>query len=173
MPMPDSDLPPLSAKDLNDVCSRTMYTIDGLWFLAVEKEFGFETAFELNQRVWARCSLIHSRRMLNKLNLDGKPPLERLVGLLSADPMMSVHHGQVTTRTDSTLVFRAVDCPIQVARIRAGRGVYNGKPGCMLYFDAFAKLTDPRIETTCLACAPNPENPEYWCEWQFSLPQNK
>ncbi len=171
--MPDTDLPALSAKDLNDVCSRTMYTIDGLWFLAVEEQFGFEAAFELNQKVWARCSFIHGRRLMNKLNLDGKPPLERLTSLLSADPMMSVHKGQITTPGDNILVFRCIDCPIQVARIKAGKGVYNGKPGCSLYFNAFAKLIDPRIETTCLACAPNPENPEYWCEWQFKLAEDR
>jgi hypothetical protein len=171
--MPDSDFPPLSAKDLNEVCSRTMFTIDGLWFQAVEEKFGFEAAFKLNQVVWAKGSFIHGRRLLKKLNLEGNPPLEKIIGMVSADPMSCVHRPQVTTLTDTTLVLRFIDCPIQVARIKAGRGVYNGKPGCGLYYDAFAKLIDPRIETTCLACAPNPDNPEYWCEWQFRIAEEK
>ncbi len=168
--MSDSDSQPLSAKDLNDVTSRTMYTIDVLWFLAVEEQFGFETAFEMNQKVWARCSPIHGQRLLKKLKLEGKPPLEQLVRLLTADPMTSVHHIKVTQHTHKILVFRSIDCPIQVARIKAGKGVYNGKPGCGIYYAALAKLIDPGIETTCIACAPNPENPEYWCEWEFNLP---
>lgn len=169
--MPDSDLPDLSAEDLMEVCSRTMYSIDGLWFLAIEEQFGFEAAFELNQVVWARCSFIHGRRLLNKLNLEGKPPLERFIAMLFADPMMAVHNPQVPILTDTRAVFRCIDCSIQVARIRDGRGVYDGKPGCSLLLTAYAQLIDPRIETTCLACAPNPENPEYWCEWEFTLPK--
>jgi hypothetical protein len=33
--------------------------VDGLWFLAVEEEFGFETAFKLNQQVWKKASLLN------------------------------------------------------------------------------------------------------------------
>src|SRR3990172_130376 len=167
--MPDSDLPDVSAEAFREVCSRTILTIDGLWFLAVEKAFGFEVAFKLNQEVWSRCSFIHGRRLLNRLNLDTKPPLERLLALLLADPLVSVHQGKVTARTETRLVLSCMDCPVQTARIRDGRGVFHGKPGCTLLFEAYAKLVDPRIETTCLSCAPNPENPEYWCEWEFKI----
>ena len=140
--MPDSDLPALSAEALMEVCSRTMFSIDGLWFLAVEEQFGFEAAFELNQRVWARCSFIHGRRLLNKLNLEGKKPLERLMAMVFADPIMSVHNSQVLTLTDTRAVLRCINCPIQVARLRDGRGVYNGKPGCTLLLKAYAQLID-------------------------------
>jgi hypothetical protein len=167
--MSQSDFPALSAEDLMQACSRSMYTIDGLWFLSVEEEFGFEAAFELNQRVWSRCAPIHGRRMMKRLKLEGRPPLEALAALLLADPLMLVHKPQTPVMTENRMVFRAVECPIQVARIRDGRGVYNGKPGCSLFFKAYAHLIDPRIEVTCLSCAPNPDNPEFWCEWEFKI----
>ena len=28
---------------------------------------------------------------------------------------------------------------------------------------------DPRIETRCVACPPDPHPEEYWCAWEFSI----
>ena len=47
--MPDFDLKAIPADELREVCSRTFYTIDGLWFLAVEEKYGFDAAFELTR----------------------------------------------------------------------------------------------------------------------------
>ncbi len=171
--MPDFDFHTASAEALNEVGSRSLYTVDGLWFLAVEEEFGFETAFRLNQTVWERASLIHGRRLLKKLNIEGKHPLRALVEMVHNDPMMLVHRPEVASLTDTSALLRCIDCPIQVARIRDGRGVYDGKPACTILFKTYAGLIDPGIEVTCLACAPNPENPDYWCEWEFKFTGNK
>ncbi|MDP6500881.1 MAG: DUF6125 family protein [Dehalococcoidales bacterium] len=57
--MPDFDFQPAPAEVLNEVGSKSLYTVDGLWFLAVEEEFGFETAFKLNQQVWKKASLLN------------------------------------------------------------------------------------------------------------------
>jgi hypothetical protein len=155
---------------LREVCSRTFYTIDGLWFLAVEDKYGFETAFEMNQAVWRRASPIIGRRLLKNLDTEGKPPIQMLLKLLHADPLMHVHKPEVVEQTGNKAVFRCTECPTQVARIRDGKGVYNGVPGCSLLFESYAEIIDPRIKVTCNACAPDPDNPEYWCEWVFELP---
>ena len=49
--------------------------------------------------------------------------------------------------------------------------VYDGVPGCSTLFEIYAELIDPRIKIRCIACAPNPDNPEYWCEWELEIPQ--
>lgn len=171
--MPDFDFSTIPTDSLREVCSRTFYTIDGLWFLAVEEKYGFETAFEMNQAVWQQASPIIGRRLLKNLDLEGKPTLSALLELIFADPLMFVHKPEVVSMTDTRAVFRCIECPIQAARIRDGKGVYNGKPGCSLLFESYAEIIDPHIKTTCLACAPNPDNPEYWCEWDFEIPQDK
>ncbi len=168
--MPDFDFTAIPAEELREVCSRTYYTIDGLWFLAVEEKYGFDVAFEMNQVVWQKASPIIGKRLLKKLDLDEKPPLQALLELIFADPLTYVHRPEVVTLTDTRAVFRCIECPIQVARIRDGKGVYNGEPGCLLLFKSYAELIDPHIEVSCVACAPNPENPEYWCEWEFKIP---
>jgi len=168
--MPDFNYSAIDNETLREICSRTFYTIDGLWFLAVEDKYGFETAFEMNQVVCRQASPIIGRRLLKNLNIEGKPPLEALLELIHADPLMYVHRPVVVSLTDNRAVFRCTECPIQAARIRDGKGVYNGKPGCSLLFQAYAELIDPRINVTCVACVPNPDSPEYWCEWAFDIP---
>ena len=171
--MPDFDLTAIDNDSLREVCSRTLYTIDGLWFLVVEDKYGFETAFKMNQVVWAQASPIIGKRLIKNLDIEGKPPLYALMELIHADPLMFVHKPEVTALTDNRAVFRCTKCPIQVARIRDGKGVYDGKPGCSKLFQAYAELIDPRIKVSCVACAPNPENPEYWCEWVCEIPKEE
>jgi hypothetical protein len=171
--MPDFRFSPIPVENFKEVCSRNLYTIDGLWFLAVEEKYGFEVAFEMNQVVWGRASSIIGKRLLKNLDLEDKPPLQALLELIFADPIMYAHRPEVVTLTDTEAVFRCIECPVQVARIRDGKGVYDGKPGCSVLFETFAGIINPRIEVTCIACAPNPDNPEYWCEWEFKLPQDK
>ena len=168
--MPDFNFTAIPNEQLREICSRTYYTIDGLWFLAVEEKYGFDVAFEMNQVVWERASSIIGKRLVKNLNLDGKPPLQALLELIFADPLMYVHRPEVVTLTDTTAVFRCIECPIQVARIRDGKGAYDGKPGCSLLFESYAGLIDPSIEVSCVTCAPNLNDPEYWCEWQFEIP---
>ena len=170
--MSDFDRSGLSREDLMEVASRTYYTIDGLWFLAVEDAFGFETAFTMNQTVWQQAGPIMGKRLLKYIDTEGKQPLRVLMELLFADPLMQVHKPVVTELTASKAVFRCLECPIQSARLREGRGVYNGIPGCSILYNAYAGTVDEHITTRCLACAPDPENPEYWCEWVFELPEN-
>ncbi|MFC2014546.1 DUF6125 family protein [Chloroflexota bacterium] len=171
--MTDPDFSAISAEALNEVCFRNLYTVDGLWFLAVEEQFGFETAFKMNQAVWEKGSFILGKRLLNSLDIEAKTPLQAFITMVLAEPLMVVHNPEVTTLTDTRAILHFIECPIQVARIRDGRGVYDGEPGCTIFLKTYAGLIDPDIEVNCLACAPNPEKPDYWCEWEFTFPQDK
>ncbi|MFC2056588.1 DUF6125 family protein [Chloroflexota bacterium] len=170
--MPDFDFSKIPTDTLIEVCSRSLHTVDGLWFLAVEEKYGFDAAFELNRNVWQRCSLIHGKRILRNFAIKEDTPLQTLIKLIQADPLLFVQRPEVVTLTDTRAVLRFLECPTQVARIRDGRGVYPGKPTCTIFFKTYASLVDPSIKVTCLACAPNPGSPEYWCEWEFEISQN-
>lgn len=167
--MSDLNFTPIPDEVFKEICARSLYTVDGVWFLAVEDKYGFDVAFEMNRAVWRRISPIIGRRILKNLDVEGKPPLRALMELVLADPMIRVHSPEVVTLMDNHAVLRFIDCPVQVARIRDGKGVYDGVPGCSTLFEAYSELIDPRIKVNCVACAPSPENPEYWCEWEFEL----
>ena len=170
--MPDFDYSQIPVDTLIETCSRSIHTVDGLWFLAVEAKYGFDTAHEMNSEVWRTCSLIHAKRVLSNFKIKEDTPLKTLIKLINTDPLLFTHRPVVVSLTDTRAVIRCLHCPTQVARIRDGKGVYPGEQGCTIFYEAYAELVDPRIKVTCVSCAPNPESPDYWCEWQFEFPKD-
>ena len=51
---------------------KELTALDGLWFLEVEKELGYEAANKINMEVWRRCGPILVREMKKIFHLEGK-----------------------------------------------------------------------------------------------------
>ena len=62
-----------------------------------------------------------------------------------------------------------VDCRVQSTRKRKGLDDFPCKSVGIVEYEGFAKAIDPRIETKCIACPPDPHPEEYWCAWEFTL----
>ena len=168
--MPGFDYSQIPGEKLVEVFSRSLTTIDGLWFLAIEQKYGFDAAMEMDIEVWRRFSSIHGRRVIRTFTIKEDTPVRTLIKLVQADPLMAVQKPEVVTLTDDKAIFRCMDCPTQVARIKDGKGVFPGQPVCQAMYTAYAEAIDPRIKITCLASPPDTENVPYWCEWQFEIP---
>jgi len=78
----------------------------------------------MNQHVWKQIGPIYARRLLKKMKLDGKAPLEKLAALVVSDPIMAVRKTYMTTLDDEKLVIRTQNCPPSEARYKAGRGYF-------------------------------------------------
>lgn len=65
----------LSESQIADYFHRCYKSVDGLWFLMVEKEFGFEKALEIDNEVWKVFSKTQIRKIRsffeNKENFEG------------------------------------------------------------------------------------------------------
>jgi len=46
---------------------------------------------------------------------------------------------------------------------------YPCKPVGIAEYSHFAKTIDPRIQTRCVACPPDPHPEGYWCAWEFFI----
>ena len=164
------DYSQIPKEKLVEVCSRSLNTIDGLWFLAIEQKYGFDTALEMDIEVWRRFSLIHARRLVKNFAIKEDNPIQAIIKLFEVDPLSNLSKPEIVTLTDNKAVFRCTDCPAQVARLREGKGLFPGKQICLNMYRAYAEVIDPRIEVTCLASPPDVKAPPYWCEWQFEIP---
>ena len=167
--MPGLDHSQIPRERLVEVFSRSLTTIDGLWFLAVEQKYGFDVALELDVEVWRRLGLIQARRVVKNFAIKEDSPIRAIINVLQVDPIMFVYKPQVVALTDSKAVFRCADCPPQKARIRDGRGEFPCKAVGIALFNSYAEAVDPRIKVSCLACPPDAHPPQYWCEWQFEV----
>ena len=154
---------------LAEVFSRSITTMDGLWFLAVEEEYGFDAALELDIRVWEKLGSIQARRMVNGFAIKEDNPLRTLIRALEVDSILRIYAPEAPVLTDSKAILRCTDCPPQKARVRDGKGEFDCKGVGIAFFKAYAEAIDPRIKLTCLVCPPDAHPPQYWCEWQFEL----
>jgi hypothetical protein len=73
--------------------------------------------------------------------------------------------------TDRKAVFRMRDCRVQSARKRRGLPDFPCKSVGLVEYAEFARAIDPRIQTRCIACPPDEHPEEFWCAWEFALPE--
>jgi len=168
MPIPEySRIPP---DKLVEFCSRSAYTLDGLWFTLVEEKFGLEKALEIDIEVWRRLSEAQARRVLKYFHITEEHPVPKLMKVIQLDPLLYVFEPQVVEMTEKKAVLRMTNCPPQKARIRDGRGEFPCKPVGINMLNAYIRVIDPRIEMTHAICPPDLHPDHFWCEWHFEMP---
>jgi hypothetical protein len=129
--MPGTDYSKVSKEKLLEICSRSLNTMDGLWFSSVESKYGFDTAFALDMDVWRRVSLIHGRRLVKLFAIRKDNPIRAFVELVQADPLKFAWKSEIVMLKDNKAVLRRMVCPPQEARIRAGKSTFPGDAICL------------------------------------------
>jgi hypothetical protein len=168
--MPIPEYASLPGEKLVEMCSRSAYTLDGLWFTLVEEKFGLEKALEIDIEVWRRLSIAQARRVLKYFHITEEHPVHKLMKVIQLDPLLYVFQPTVVELTEKRAVLRMANCPPQKARIRDGRGEFPCKPVGINMLNAYIEVIDPRIKLTHVICPPDVHPGHFWCEWQFEMP---
>ncbi len=167
--MSQSEYSQIPVEKLVELCSRSAYTLDGLWFTLVEEKYGIDAALEIDIEVWRKLCLVQARRVPKYLPIKESSPMRRLIRVIELDPVLNVFKPKAVELTDERAVLRFTDCPPQKARLRDGRGEFPCKSVGMAFLNSYIEVIDPRIKLTCAACPPDAHPQEYWCQWQFDL----
>jgi hypothetical protein len=154
--------------ELARVYARNWLAHDGIWFQAVEGAHGLAAAVDLDAEAWGRFAPLEAGRLSRFLGLGPRPGLEGLASALrlrlyaAINPQtIEMEHGRLRLRMDG--------CRVQETRRRKGLAEFACKRVGIVEFSSFARTIDPRIETTCLACPPDPPHGEGICSWEFRL----
>ena len=142
---------------------------DGLWFQAVDQKYGMETAIEIDRMAWEHFTVVEAKRIMARLGLEPGGGIPVLVECLSHRLYARLNLQEAIEVTDSRAVFRMVDCRVQSTRKRKGLPDFPCKTVGIVEYAGFARTIDPRIETRCIACPPDPHPEEFWCAWEFVL----
>jgi hypothetical protein len=148
---------------------------DGLWFLAVEEKLGPEAARELDGKAWEKFTVIEAKRIMKRHHIEPGGGLPSLAEALERRLYSLINRHQIVEQTDTHLVFRMNECRVHAARQKKGLPAFPCKPVGIIEYSGFAKTIDPRIETRCLGCPPDPPDPyprEWYCTWKFALAPN-
>ncbi len=166
------DLDKLSKEQLRELLTdfaKRWLAHDGLWFQAVEKAHGMEEAIKLDAAAWERFTVLEARRIMKFLGLESGGGLAALKEALGYRLYSVVNVQEILEPEEGRLIFRMNDCRVQSARKRKQMPDFPCKPVGLVEYSGFARTIDPRIETRCLACPPDPHPEEYYCAWEFKI----
>ena len=155
---------------LIDVHAKSWLAHDGCWFLAAEEKYGLDVAMELDTRSWERFSPAEARRIMRAFDLPpdgGLDSLEKALGYR----LYATVNPQVVERTgEHSLVLRMLECRVQSARRQKNLPAFPCKQVGIVEYTRFAETIDPRIQTRCLQCPPDPtDGSGYICGWEFTM----
>lgn len=142
---------------------------DGVWFQAIERKYGIDVAVELDIEAWRHFTVIEARRIMDRLGMKPGGGIPALVECLKHRFYARLNLQDCIEVTDTRAVFRMLDCRVQSARKRKGLADHPCKAVGIVEYSEFAKAIDPRIQTRCIACPPDPHPEEFWCAWEFTL----
>jgi hypothetical protein len=142
---------------------------DGLWFQAVEQAHGMEQAIEADIRAWERFTVLEAKRIMEFLALMPGGGLAALKKALKFRLYSFVNEQEIIEESENRMIFRMNKCRVQAARRRKNLPDFPCRPVGEVEYSGFARTIDPRIETRCLACPPDPHPEEYCCAWEFVI----
>lgn len=115
----------LDPEDLTNLRLRALTAIDGLWFLAVERRYGFDEALRMDLDVWSSYGLIQLKRVSKalgiSLNHDSPPELEDIGVLLEAVCSIDGTECESQITNPRTMIFTVHKCPWWDNLKRSGR----------------------------------------------------
>ena len=142
---------------------------DGLWFQAVEKEFGMESAIEMDQRAWKLFTQVEAKRIMRRLGLEPGGGIEALDKALRYRLYAHLNEQEIYHVDDRTLRFEMKECRVQAARERKGLPAFPCKSVGIVEYAYFAYTIDPRLKTEVIFCPPDLRPDGCYCTWQFTL----
>ncbi|MBM3318187.1 MAG: hypothetical protein FJY75_10105, partial [Candidatus Eisenbacteria bacterium] len=143
---------------------------DGLWFQAVERRFGMETAIDCDRDAWSHFSPLEARRIMARLGLAPGGGLEALERALGGRLYALLNRQSCERPAADRLILRMESCRVQDARRRRGLPDFPCRSVGVVEYTTFAQEIDSRIETRCLHCPPDPPREDLACAWEFALP---
>lgn len=174
--MPDREnLLSLSKETLIDMLedsAKNWLAHDGLWFQAVERQYGMEKAIELDTEAWITFTQIEAKRIMRLHGIEPGGGIPALQKALQFRLYARINEQSLISSDEKSLRFEMNLCRVQSARARKGLDDFPCKSVGIAEYAYFAHTIDPRIRTTVISCPPDPHPPDYFCAWQFTLEED-
>jgi hypothetical protein len=143
---------------------------DGCWFLAAEKTLGLEAAMDLDTQSWNEFSPLEAKRIMKAFDIPDRGGLDALQKALGYRLYATVNPQSIERPDDRTLIYRMLECRVQSARQRKNLPAFPCKSVGKVEYARFAETIDPRIQTRCLQCPPDPTaGTGCQCAWEFTI----
>lgn len=117
----------ISKEVLTEYLGRSYGAVDGLWFMKVEEQFGFEAALEMDRQVWEVLPKIQARLLKRMLKLDGG--IEGLRESLEVRLGIDGFKFEAGKPARGSFQITILGCPWQALMVKSGRAHLAGRVG--------------------------------------------
>ena len=155
-------------EELTDA-AKNWIAMDGLWFQAVEQEYGMDAAVAMDRKIWKQYAGIEARRIKERLGLPERGGLDALEIAFKNRLFTHVNEPEILHPDEKTLVVTMKTCRVQAARGRKGMPLFPCRSVGLVEFPVFARTIDARVVTECLSCPPETQPGTPYCSWKFTL----
>lgn len=162
------EIPKEELVDLLFLQLRNMWSVDGLYFLGIEKKFGTRDATEIDQNVWEIMGKIEAKRLKKLIGVTNDDIPSMISALRISSWALDLEEKEIIIEKDRA-VFRNLNCRVQKTRLKKDLGEFPCKHVRWGYLKSFAKEFNENIVVKCNFCPPDPHSENLWCEWEFKL----
>ncbi len=148
---------------------RTVFRVDGLYFLGIEKRFGTEAATSIDRECWETMGTLEARA-LKVLYPPAGTRIETFKNaLLATSWSLDQPYKEVDFQPEKNLfVYRVKKCMTQHARLKKGLPVFPCKQVREGYLRNFTDEFDPTVKLEKAVAPPDQRPDGLWCEWVFT-----
>jgi len=145
---------------------RSLWRVDGLYFLGIEERFGTEAATQIDANCWKLMGKLEARELKSLLNMK-KNDIPSLMHALQNTSWSLYQEEKEIEASQTRGVFRVTRCRTQETRIHKGLGEFPCRNVRFSYLKSFAEEFNPNIQVNCRICPPGEHPKSVWCEWEF------
>jgi polysaccharide pyruvyl transferase WcaK-like protein len=146
---------------------RDMWSVDGLYYLGIEKRFGTDSATEIDAEVWKAMASIEAKRLRKTMGLKRKGVAGVVEALRLTGWSLDLEHKEIV-ESDGEAAFINHECRVQNTRVSKGLSVFACKPVRFGYLQQFVQEIDPEVKIECVACPPDEMSEGIWCSWRLT-----
>ena len=151
--------------------SKNVIAMDGVWFQAIEKEQGMDSAMHFDEEAQKVYTKAEARRIKKFLGLEERCGLNGLAKALQYR-MVDRPNPSETVINGNKLIYKIKVCRVQEARTRKGMPLHPCKSAAIYEYTGFAETIDSRIKCRCLSCFPDVTDTSCSCSWEFWIDEN-
>jgi len=119
----------LTERQIADYFLRSYTVVDGLWFIYVEKRFGFNSALEVDEDVWRVLPKIQARMIRSMTGLD--KGIQDLCEAITARLALEEFEFKIEYETTGFKIIIS-ECPWHNLMIKSGRAHLSGRVGNLI-----------------------------------------
>jgi hypothetical protein len=119
----------LTDRQISEYFHRSYTAVDGLWFMKVEGQYGFEAALQMDEEVWKVLPKIQVRMLMSMIGLD-----KGMEGLCRAiETRLDLEGFEFETEKDAnSLKVHINRCPWHDLMVKSGRESLSGRVGDLI-----------------------------------------